>query len=175
MSIVLRRLAPVTTVSRSLILRSFSASPTSSSTTSSGGKTLYTAQAHTTGGRNGNSSSDDGKLKVILSSPKSMGGDGNGTNPEQLFASGYSACFLGAMGLAARNNKQTLSKDSSIDAKVFLNQDSGGKLNLAVEFVINIPGMNKSDAEKLVAAAHQICPYSRGIKGNVPVTLTVKA
>jgi len=157
------------------LMPSLSSSRFFSTPSSSSSKPLYTAKAHTTGGRNGSSSSDDGQLKVTLASPKQMGGNGQGTNPEQLFASGYAACFLGALGLAARNAGKTLPQDASIDSEVTLNKDTskGGSLSLSVILNVSTPGWDRSQAQQLVNAAHDICPYSKAIKNSVPVTLNV--
>ena len=133
-------------------------------------KVMYTAHAHTTGGRDGQSKSDDGRLSVTLSSP---GTAGTGTNPEQLFAAGYSACFLGALKAVAGMKKITLPEDTSIDASVDLGKipDAYG---IAVRMEIALPGMERSAAQDLVDAAHQVCPYSNATRGNIDVTLTVK-
>ena len=121
---------------------------------------LYTAHAHTTGGRDGQSVTDDGRLNVTLSSP---GTAGTGTNPEQLFAAGYSACFIGAIKAA----------DLTIDASVDLGKIPNG-YGIAVRLDIALPGMERSAAQALVDAAHQVCPYSNATRGNIEVTLTLK-
>ena len=133
-------------------------------------KVLYTAHAHTTGGRDGAAKTDDGRLDIKLSSP---GTAGTGTNPEQLFAAGYSACFLGALKAVAGMKKITLPEDTSIDASVDLGKipDAYG---IAVRMEIALPGMERSAAQGLVDAAHQVCPYSNATRGNIDVTLTVK-
>ena len=128
-------------------------------------KVLYTAKAHTTGGRDGASRTSDGRLEVKLSSP---GGPGNGTNPEQLFASGWSACFIGAMKVAAGKMKIALPPDTAIDAEVDLGT-SGGNYELAARLNVSVPGRARSVAQSLVDAAHQICPYSRATRGNIAV------
>ena len=130
-------------------------------------KVLYTAHAHTTGGREGNSRTDDGRLDIQLSSP---GGAGKGTNPEQLFASGYSACFLGAMKAVATRQKIALPADASIDAEVDLGP-MGEAYGIAVRMAIHLPGMEREAAQALVDAAHQVCPYSNATRGNIPVEL----
>ena len=130
-------------------------------------KVLYTAKAHTTGGREGASRSDDGKLDITLTVP-----GGKGTNPEQLFASGYSACFLGAMKAVAGRQKITLPADASIDAEVDLGP-VGEAFGVAVRMTIHLPGMGAAAARKLVDDAHQVCPYSNATRGNIDVTLTV--
>jgi osmotically inducible protein OsmC len=132
-------------------------------------KVLYTARAHTTGGREGQSRTDDGRLDVTLSSP---GGAGNGTNPEQLFAAGYSACFIGAMKAVAGKQKITLPADLSVDAEVDLGP-VGQAYGIAVRLNVHLPGMDTTSARQLVDAAHQVCPYSNATRGNIEVQLTV--
>ena len=131
---------------------------------------LYTAHAHTTGGRDGQSKSDDGRLNVTLSSP---GTAGTGTNPEQLFAAGYSACFIGAIKAVAGMQKITLPEGVSIDASVDLGKIPNA-YGIAVRLDISLPGMERAAAQALVDAAHQVCPYSNATRGNVDVTLTLK-
>jgi osmotically inducible protein OsmC len=132
-------------------------------------KLLYTAKTHTTGGREGASHSSDGHLDIKLSSPGSAGG---GTNPEQLFAAGWSACFEGAMGVAARKMKIALPADAAIDAEVDLNLDDGA-YSLRARLNISLPGLERDVAQALADAAHQTCPYSKAIRGNVDVTINV--
>jgi Ohr subfamily peroxiredoxin len=132
-------------------------------------KILYTAKAHTTGGRDGASRTSDGRLEVKLSSP---GGPGAGTNPEQLFAAGWSACFIGAMKVAAGKLKITLPAETAIDAEVDLGQ-SGGNYQLAARLNVHLPGVDRAAAQALVEAAHQLCPYSRATRGNIDVALNV--
>lgn len=137
---------------------------------------LYTAHAHSTGGRaDGHSKTDDGRLEVKLDTPKAMGGnDGPGTNPEQLFAAGYSACFLGALKAVARGEKVKIPDETTIDAAVSFGENANGAgFNIAVELKVAIPGFDKAQAEDLVHKAHQVCPYSNATRGNVDVTLTV--
>ena len=131
---------------------------------------LYTAHAHTTGGRDGQSKSDDGRLNVSLSSP---GTAGTGTNPEQLFAAGYSACFLGAMKAVAGMKKITIPEDTSIDASVDLGKipDAYG---IAVRLDVSLPGMDRVAAQDLLDAADKVCPYSNATRGNIEVTITLK-
>ncbi|WP_426148597.1 organic hydroperoxide resistance protein [Polaromonas sp. DSR2-3-2] len=131
---------------------------------------LYTAQTHTTGGRDGQAQSSDGRLNVTLSSP---GTTGNGTNPEQLFAAGYSACFIGALKAVAGMKKITLPADTSIDASVDLGKIPNG-YGIAVRLDISLPGMEAAAAQDLIDAAHQVCPYSNATRGNIDVTLTLK-
>ena len=132
-------------------------------------KVLYTAHAHTTGGREGASRTDDGRLDIQLTSP---GGAGKGTNPEQLFAAGYSACFIGAMKAVAARQKVTLPADLSVDAEVDLGP-VGEVFGIAVRMTIHLPGMDKAAAEKLVHDADLVCPYSNATRGNINKTLTV--
>jgi lipoyl-dependent peroxiredoxin len=136
-------------------------------------KVLYTAHATSTGGRAGTSKSDDGRLELNLSTPKELGGDGGqGTNPEQLFAAGYSACFIGAMKAVAGKQKINLPADVSISADVGIGPIPNG-FGIQVAMRISVPGMDKSAAEQLVAAAHTVCPYSNATRGNIDVSLTV--
>ncbi|HYF16702.1 MAG TPA: organic hydroperoxide resistance protein [Ramlibacter sp.] len=130
-------------------------------------KVLYTARAQTTGGREGQSRTDDGRLDVKLTSP---GGSGTGTNPEQLFAAGYSACFIGAMKAVAGKQKITLPQDLAVDAEVDLGP-VGQAYGIAVRMNIRLPGMDKAQAQQLVDAAHQVCPYSNATRNNIPVEL----
>ncbi|MHB1249659.1 MAG: organic hydroperoxide resistance protein [Polaromonas sp.] len=133
-------------------------------------KVLYTAHAHTTGGRDGQSQTDDGRLSVTLSSP---GTAGSGTNPEQLFAAGYSACFIGAMKAVAGMQKITLPESTSIDASVDLGKAPNG-YGIAVRLEVSLPGMERAAAQALADAAHQVCPYSNATRGNIEVTISLK-
>ena len=135
--------------------------------------TLYTAHAHVTGGRDGAAKTDDGKLDVKLAPPKELGGNGAGTNPEQLFAAGYAACFIGAMRLVAGTEKIAVPQGLAIDADVSLGKDAQDHFRLGVVFNIALPGMDKAAAEALVAKAHEVCPYSRATRGNIDVTFHV--
>lgn len=138
-------------------------------------QTLYTASATSTGGRDGRSVSSDGALDVSLATPKALGGaGGTGTNPEQLFAAGYSACFIGALKFVAGQQKRTLPANTSITAEVGIGQIEGG-FGLDIDLRISLPGLDQSDAEALVAKAHQVCPYSNATRGNVDVRLHVAA
>lgn len=133
---------------------------------------LYTAVATATGGRSGNVASDDGKVKFDLSVPTGMGGPGgSGTNPEQLFAAGYSSCFAGALGLVAKNMKVNPGPHT-ITAKVSIGKDDGG-FGLAVELVGTFAELPRDQAQKLMEAAHQVCPYSKATRGNIDVKLSV--
>jgi len=137
---------------------------------------LYTAQATSTGGRTGTTKSSDGRISLNLSTPKELGGDGGpGTNPEQLFASGYSACFIGAIKAVAARQKIPLPADLSNAAVVSIGPMTGkdGAFSIAVTMKISIPGMEKASAEKLVKAAHEVCPYSNATRGNIDVALSV--
>ncbi|MFS2055544.1 organic hydroperoxide resistance protein [Variovorax sp. Varisp41] len=131
-------------------------------------KVLYTGKTHTTsGGRDGSARSSDGRLDIQLSSP---GSAGQGTNPEQLFAAGWSACFIGAMGLAAAKQKIALPADLSVNAEVDLGSGTGGYF-LQARLEVSIPGLDREVAQGLVDAAHQTCPYSKATRGNIDVTL----
>ncbi len=136
-------------------------------------KVLYTAKAKTTGGREGHSASDDGRLDVKLATPVEMGGaGGEGTNPEQLFAAGYSACFMGAMKFVAGQAKITLPADLHIEAHVAFGTIDVG-FGIAVTLNIATGDMDKEQAQQLVDKAHQVCPYSNATRGNIEVTLNV--
>jgi Ohr subfamily peroxiredoxin len=133
-------------------------------------KIVYTARATATGGRQGRSTSEDGILDVTLTAPKEMGGPGTGTNPEQLFAAGYAACFQGAMGLAAKQAGVDTSA-SKVTAKVGFGPE-GDSYAITVDLEVAIPGVEVAQAQELADAAHQLCPYSKATRGNVPVTVT---
>ena len=134
----------------------------------------YTASASATGGRDGRAKTDDGSLDVKLTTPKELGGaGGEGNNPEQLFAMGYSACFIGAMKAAAGQTKIKMPNDVSVSAKVGIGPRDAGGFGLAVELKVSLPGLDKADAEKLVETAHTICPYSNATRGNVDETTTI--
>ncbi|CAM4456423.1 organic hydroperoxide resistance protein [Deinococcus marmoris] len=135
---------------------------------------LYTAQATATGGRAGHTKSDDGRIDLNLSVPRGMGGDdGPGTNPEQLFAAGYAACFQGALGVVSRRDKIKLPGDQTITAMVGLSNDTGA-FALDVELQGHFPGMDEKQAMDLMKAAHEVCPYSAATRNNVDVRLSVK-
>lgn len=133
---------------------------------------LYSANARTTGGRDGQGKSDDGNLQVTLAMPKAMGGNGAGTNPEQLFAVGYSACFIGAMNVVAAQEKIKLPADLHVDSQVDLGKKGQGYA-IAVTLNVVLPGMDQASADKLVEQAHHVCPYSNATRGNIDVTLNV--
>jgi Ohr subfamily peroxiredoxin len=135
-------------------------------------KVLYTAHAHTTGGRDGRSVSDDGLLDVKLSSPKAMGGAGTATNPEQLFAAGYSACFMGALKHVARTKNLSVPADASINASIDIGPIPAG-FGISARLAISLPGMDRAVAQDLVDTAHQVCPYSNATRGNIDVELTL--
>ncbi|MBC6611850.1 organic hydroperoxide resistance protein [Hymenobacter sp. BT507] len=133
---------------------------------------LYTAKAKATGGRDGRAISSDNIIDLPLSTPKEMGGPGKegATNPEQLFAAGYAACFDGALNLVARMEKTPIT-GSTVEANVSFGKD-GDNYGLAVDLHVNIPGMEQEQAEALVAKAHQVCPYSRATRNNIEVNLS---
>ena len=132
-------------------------------------KVLYTAKTHTTGGRDGTSRTSDGRLDVRLSNP---GGAGGGTNPEQLFAAGWSACFMSAIGLAAAQRKVALPADRAIDAEVDLGTNEGGYV-LRARLNVSLPGLDRELAQALVDVAHQTCPYSKATRGNIDVAINL--
>ncbi len=135
-------------------------------------KVVYKAHATSTGGRDGTSRTSDGLLDVKLTVPKEMGGAGGGVNPEQLFAAGYSACFIGAMKFVAGMKKIPLPADTSINATVGIGQIPAG-FGIEVQMVVNIPGMERTAAQALVDKAHEVCPYSNATRGNIDVTITL--
>ncbi|QNG38817.1 organic hydroperoxide resistance protein [Geodermatophilaceae bacterium NBWT11] len=133
---------------------------------------IYTALATTTGdGRKGHTRSSDGFLDHQLAIPAEMGGPGGATNPEQLFAAGYSACFLSAVKMVARQQDATIS-DASVTAEVGVDTNGKGGFDLVVALHVELGGLDQSAADAIVEAAHQVCPYSNATRGNVPVTLT---
>ena len=134
---------------------------------------LYTATAHATGdGRNGHAISDDGILDVDLRVPKELGGPGGATNPEQLFAAGYAACFHSAMKVVAGRDRVDVT-GSEVSASVGLGMTPAGGFALAVELDVSLPALGHDDARALVEKAHEVCPYSNATRGNIEVTLTV--
>jgi len=135
-------------------------------------KAVYTAKAKATGGRDGRATSSDEILDVKLAVPKEMGGAGGGTNPEQLFAAGYSACFLGAMKFVANRDKFNISKDAYIEGEVGIGPIPTG-FGIEVTLNIHLEGMDQAEAQKLVDAAHIVCPYSNATRGNIDVTRNV--
>lgn len=133
-------------------------------------KVLYTAVATSTGGRDGKSVSSDGLLNVKLAPPKELGGPGGATNPEQLFAAGYSACFIGALKHVASLQKIAVPADTSITASVGIGPIPTG-FGINAKLVVSVPGVDRDVAQKLVDAAHQVCPYSNATRGNIEVTI----
>jgi Ohr subfamily peroxiredoxin len=134
---------------------------------------IYTAEAHVTGGRaEGHGRTSDGALEVDLRTPREMGGNGGGTNPEQLFAVGYAACFESSLGVAARRLRQEAG-DVAIDSKVMLVPTEDRRFKLAVELAVTLPSVDDADvAVELVRAAHRVCPYSNATRGNIDVSIT---
>lgn len=136
-------------------------------------KALYTAEALATGeGRDGHGRSSDGRLDFDLAIPKEMGGSGDGTNPEQLFAVGYAACFHSALRLVARQKKVDVT-DSTVGARVSIGQLDNGGFGLAVELEVALPNVDEKTAQEIADQAHQVCPYSNATRGNIDVTVTV--
>jgi Ohr subfamily peroxiredoxin len=134
----------------------------------------YRARATANGGRDGASRTDDGKIDVRLSTPKELGGaGGDGTNPEQLFAAGYSACFLGAMKFSGGQLKIKVPDTTTVTATVGIGPRSEGGFGITADLLIDLPGLDREDAEKLVEMAHQVCPYSNATRNNVDVGLTI--
>ncbi|WP_405581081.1 organic hydroperoxide resistance protein [Streptomyces sp. NBC_01190] len=133
---------------------------------------LYTAVATAENGRDGRVASDDGNLDVVVNPPKELGGSGAGTNPEQLFAAGYSACFQSALGGVARQAKADVS-GSRVTAKVGIGKSADGGFGLTVELAVHIPNVDEATAKELAEKAHQVCPYSNATRGNIAVELSV--
>lgn len=134
----------------------------------------YRTTASATGGRDGQAQTEEGNFSVKLSTPKELGGTGGtGANPEQLFAAGYSACFIGALKVAGQQLKVQIPADTKVTASVGIGPRSEGGFGITADLRVELPGINRADAEKLVATAHQICPYSNATRGNVDVGLTV--
>ena len=134
----------------------------------------YSTTATATGGRDGHARSDDGRVDVALSTPKELGGaGGEGSNPEQLFAAGYSACFIGALKVAGQQLKVKLPDDLTVSAKVGIGPRSEGGFGITTDLTVTLPGIERAQAQQLVETAHQICPYSNATRGNVDVGLTL--
>jgi osmotically inducible protein OsmC len=134
----------------------------------------YTTRATATGGRDGSAKSEDGRLAVDLATPKELGGaGGDGTNPEQLFAAGYSACFIGALKVAGMQLKIKVPDDTQVTATIGIGPRSEGGFGITADLEVSLPGLDRAEAEKLVEAAHQVCPYSNATRNNVDVGLTV--
>ena len=139
-------------------------------------KALYTANATATGGRDGRAVSSDKALDVALSTPKELGGAGGpGTNPEQLFAAGYAACFLSAMKLVSGAMKTPIPADSSVNATVGIGPNAQGGFSLSVKLAVSTPGMDQAAAQAVVNKAHEVCPYSNATRGNIAVELELGA
>ena len=137
-------------------------------------KVLYKTTAKATGGRDGTAATLDGAFNVKLSTPKELGGGGGaGNNPEQLFAAGYAACFIGAMKAVAAGGGPKVPADASVTSTVGIGPRSEGGFGLDIDLAVSLPGLERADAEALVAKAHQVCPYSNATRGNVDVRLTV--
>jgi Ohr subfamily peroxiredoxin len=136
---------------------------------------VYTTSARATGGRDGHAATLDGSFKVTLALPKEMGGNGAGNNPEQLFAAGYAACFIGALKAAAAQDKTLprVPSDVAVTATVGIGPRAEGGFGLSVDLSVSLPGVDPDGAQALVAAAHQICPYSNATRGNIDVALSV--
>lgn len=136
-------------------------------------KTIYTAEALATGeGRNGHARTSDGRLDLDLAIPEAMGGNGQGTNPEQLFAAGYAACFHSALQLVARQAKADIT-DSAVGARVGIGPNDAGGFQLEVTLEVTLPNLAHDEAQALADKAHQVCPYSNATRGNIDVTVTV--
>ncbi|WP_342150742.1 organic hydroperoxide resistance protein [Methylorubrum sp. SB2] len=134
----------------------------------------YRTTASATGGRDGSARTEDGSFEVALSTPKELGGaGGSGANPEQLFAAGYSACFLGALKVAGGQLKLKVPAETKVTATVGIGPCSEGGFGITADLTVDLPGLDRADAQRLVDAAHQICPYSNATRGNVDVGLTV--
>ncbi len=134
----------------------------------------YRTEATATGGRDGRSRTADGALDVTLATPKELGGAGGpGNNPEQLFAAGYAACFLGAMKFVAAQDRRKVPDDATVTAQVGIGPRSEGGFGITAALTVRLPGWERAEAEALVAKAHQVCPYSNATRGNVDVGLTV--
>ncbi|KQT33780.1 organic hydroperoxide resistance protein [Sphingomonas sp. Leaf412] len=134
----------------------------------------YRTTAHAVGGRDGRAAVDDGSFDVKLSTPRELGGaGGTGSNPEQLFAAGYSACFIGALKVAGAQLKTKVPDDTKVTATVGIGPRSAGGFGITADLVVDLPGLDRAEAEKVVALAHEICPYSNATRGNVDVGLTI--
>ena len=136
---------------------------------------VYTAESTATGGgRDGHVKSSDNRIDLDTRPPKAAGGNGEGTNPEQLFSAGYAACFLGALRLVARNEKVSLDDATGVTAQVGFGKDSDGGFGINAHLIGYLPGLEQSQAEELMDKAHQVCPYSKATRGNIDVTLAAK-
>jgi lipoyl-dependent peroxiredoxin len=136
-------------------------------------KVLYSTRATATGGRDGKAVTDDGLLAVNLAAPKELGGAGGATNPEQLFAAGYAACFLGAMKFVGNRDKITVPADVSVTAQIGIGpRDDGAGFGITAALTVHLPGVEPATADDLIARAHVVCPYSHATRGNITVTTT---
>ena len=134
----------------------------------------YSTTASATGGRDGHARSEDGRFDIALSTPEELGGaGGDGSNPEQLFAAGYSACFIGALKVAGQQLKVKVPAETKVTATVGIGPRAAGGFGITADLIVDLPGVDKGDAQKLVDTAHQICPYSNATRGNVDVGLTL--
>lgn len=137
-------------------------------------KVLYSTRATATGGRDGKAATDDGLLSVNLAAPKELGGAGGATNPEQLFAAGYAACFLGAMKFVGNRDKITVPADVAVTAEIGIGpRDDGAGFGITAALTVNLPGLDAATAEDLMTRAHVVCPYSHATRGNITVTTTL--
>ncbi len=138
-------------------------------------KVLYTAHGSATGGREGQAATDTGNVKLVLNPPKELGGGGGeGANPEQLFAMGYSACFLGALKFVAGKEKVKIPDDAKVSADIGIGpRDDGQGFGITAKLTVSVPGLDKATVEDLVKKAHVVCPYSHATKGNIPIETTV--
>ena len=134
---------------------------------------VYTAGAIAVGGRDGNTGTTDGRFEVRLARPKELGGQGDGNNPEQLFAAGYAACFIGAMKFVASQGGPKVPADTAVTSTVGIGPRAAGGFGLDIQLDISLPGVPRTEAEALVEKAHQVCPYSNATRGNVDVRLTI--
>jgi len=134
---------------------------------------VYTTSARATGGRDGHSATLDGAVDVQLAVPKEMGGDGKGVNPEQLFATGYAACFLGAMKFVASQGGPKVPGDATVTSTVGIGPRSEGGFGLEIALEVSVPGLSQDEAETLVEQAHQVCPYSNATRNNIDVKLSI--
>ena len=134
----------------------------------------YRTTAFATGGRDGQAQTEEGNFSVKLTTPKELGGaGGDGANPEQLFAAGYSACFIGALKVAGQQLKLKIPADAKVTADIGIGPRSQGGFGITADLRVELPGVDRADADRLVATAHQICPYSNATRGNVDVGLTL--
>ena len=139
-------------------------------------KILYTTRATATGGRDGRARTDDGAFEVALATPRELGGNGNGNNPEQLFAAGYAACFLSAMKFVGSQGQHAkVPADATVSAEVGIGPRADKGFGLAVKLAIALPGLDRAEAEALVAEADTVCPYSHAVRGNIDVSIDVSS